>query len=414
MTAQKQNIFLYAFALLLAVIFTSCQASPTVTASPTSLLQLDPTTTEVPPSATFTVAPSPTSTKTPVPPSATPTPVIYGPDNFPENINPLTGLAASDPALLEERPVAVKINLVPRTTYRPAWGVSLADIVWEYYHNDGYTRLHAIFHGQESELIGAIRSARMPDNDLIQMYKSIFAYGSADVNVNMRLFNGAYADRLVLEGQRANCPPTAQNPFCRFEPNGPDLLLSGTRALIDHIVINQIGNSRQNLDGMLFHETPPVSGGSAVKINVHYSSDSYSQWDYDTTIGSYSLSMDGGMVYRPEDEVYLPLTDRVTDTQVTAENVVILVMTHQYFQPPPNEIVEILMSGVGKAYAFRDGMVYEVQWNRPTFDSVLYLTFADGTRYPFKPGKTWFQVIGQTSEVTTAAEDSWRFDFRFP
>ena len=416
MRPHNQIKFLLSIAWIIILSLTSCQSSPTNTPTPSPTIPglVESTASEIPPSSTPTVTASPTSTKTPVPPTPTPEPVSYGPDNFPVNINPLTGLEVSNPSLLERRPVAVKINLVPRTTYRPTWGVSLADIVWEYYHNDGYTRLHAIFYSQDSELIGAIRSARMPDHDLIQMYKSVFAYGSADQLVNQRLFNASYSDRLVLEGQRANCPPTSKTPFCRFEPLGPDLLLSGTQALSQHITENGIDNSRQNLNGMTFFETSPAAGSLATKINVHYSSDSYSQWIYDPKLGSYYLSIDGAMVFKPEDEIYLPLVDRVNEEQVQAENVVVLIMSHQYYQPPPNEIIEILMSGSGKAYAFRDGLMYEVQWNRPVFDSVLYLTLPDGSRYPFKPGQTWFQIIGETSVVKNLPENSWRFDFRFP
>ena len=38
----------------------------------------------------------------------------YGPDNFPNEINPLTGLPAAYPALLDRRPLAVKISNGPR------------------------------------------------------------------------------------------------------------------------------------------------------------------------------------------------------------------------------------------------------------------------------------------------------------
>jgi hypothetical protein len=378
----------------------------TETASPTLLPATD---TPVP-----TASPTVTATATPIPPSATPTPVSYGPTNFPVNINPLTGLEISSPELLDRRPIAVKINLVPRTTYRPTWGLSLADIVWEFYHNDGYPRLHAIFYGQDAELAGAIRSARLPDHDLIQMYKSIFAYGSADTRVNFRLLNASYSNRLVLEGQRSNCPPTSERPLCRIEPQGPDLLLSGTKELSQHITNLGVENGRQNLDGMTFHDTPPANGNPATEAIVHYSIDSYDQWEYDPLRGRYLLSMDGGLASTPAEEIYSPLLDRVTDLQISAENVVILVAQHQYYQPPPNEIIEILLSGTGKALALRDGMAYEVIWNRPTLDSVLYLTYPNGEAYPFKPGNTWFHLIGTSSLIQQLGEGSWRFDFRFP
>jgi hypothetical protein len=45
---------------------------------------------------------------------------------------------------------------------------------------------------------------------------------------------------------------------------------------------------------------------------------------------------------------------------------------------------------------------------------MLSLTLPDGSPYPFKPGNTWFQIIGQFSIVTQPESGSWRFDFRIP
>ena len=56
----------------------------------------------------------PTSTPT-MEPSPTPEPILeaVGPFDFPENVNPLTGLVVSDPAILDRRPVLVKVANYP-------------------------------------------------------------------------------------------------------------------------------------------------------------------------------------------------------------------------------------------------------------------------------------------------------------
>jgi hypothetical protein len=86
-------------------------------------------------------------------------------------------------------------------------------------------------------------------------------------------------------------------------------------------------------------------------------------------------------------EAYEPLTDRLSEEQIAADNVVIVLVRHDYYWRSPDgrqEILDILLSGSGPAYAFRDGQVYEVEWNRPALDSVLYLTFPDGSDYAFQ------------------------------
>jgi len=371
---------------------------PSLTASPTI----------IPPTATLT----PTS-----PPTPTPTPSYpeegFGPNNFPENVDPLTGLFVSDPRLLERRPVAIKVNIIPRYN-RPPWGLSFADIVYDYYHNNGYTRFHAIFYGNDAELVGPIRSARFPDDLLIRMYKSIFAYGSADYRINGRLFSADYSDRLVLErGQTKLCPPTSNIPLCRQDPNGYNFLLGGTKEIHAFLESENVDDSHQNLDGMTFRLEPSGEGEPAEQVSIRYSGDSYNRWDYDPTTGHY-LRFQDDVFDQGQGEKYVPMTDRLNDQQITAANVVVLIVQHEYFQRPPAEIIEILLNGSGPAYAYRDGQVYQVIWNRPSTDSVLYLTFPDGSSYPFKPGNTWFQIVGQNSIISQPQEATWRFEFRIP
>jgi Protein of unknown function (DUF3048) C-terminal domain/Protein of unknown function (DUF3048) N-terminal domain len=366
------------------------------------------------PSATITKTPTltPTITQTPTP-SQTPTPVVYGPSNFPANINPLTGLQVSDPKLLERRPVAVKVNIVPRSSNRPPWGLSFADIVYDYYHNGGYSRFHALFLGNNASLVGPIRSGRLLDYELVHMYQSIFAYGSADALINQRLLNSDFADRVILEGNQVPCPPTTSDPMCRYEPNTYDLLLGDTAAMSAHVTATGVSNGRQNLDGMTFNPTVPVSGTIGTQVYVRYSGDNYTRWDYDAATGKY-LRFQDNVFDTGQGEEYVPLTDRLNNQQISSSNVVVILARHEYYQQPPNEIIDILLSGSGTAYAFRDGKMYQVVWNRPTINSVLSLTYPDGTPFPYKPGTTWFQVVGVTTKATQESTGTWRFNFLQP
>jgi len=380
---------------------TSGPAQDTNTPAPTSTLKA--TATLVPEQSTATSAPT-----------ETPEMRDIGPGNYPANVNPLTGQVVSDVSLLDRWPVAVKVNLVPRGYYRPPWGLGSADIVYDYYHNDGYSRLHAIFYGNEPELVGAVRSARLLDVDLIRMYKTIFAYGSADQRINDRLFNAEFSDRLVLESKSITCPPTDDAPMCRYDPSGYDLLLTGPKELRAYIANEGVATVRPNLEGMSFSvNVPDGSVGGGQEILTRYSSDNYSLWKYDSVTKRYLRLQDKAQTEKGKEE-FEPLYDRLDDSQISAANVIVVMAPHTYFAPPPGEIVEILLSGKGKAYAFRDGQAYEVFWNRPTVDSVLYLTFEDGSPYEFKPGNTWVQVINDYSEVSQPIEDTWRFDFLIP
>ena len=97
---------------------------------------------------------------------------------FDAGINPLTGLAA-DEANLDRRPVLAKVSNWPREG-RPHAGLSNADVVFEYYIGYQMNRFLAIYYGENSSQIGPIRSGRLVDAQLTNLYQGILAYGNAD------------------------------------------------------------------------------------------------------------------------------------------------------------------------------------------------------------------------------------------
>lgn len=400
--------------LLLLLLLSACNTPSVVEEQPAS-----PT-----PTATITPEPSPTPTETATPtetpplptdtPAPTPTPQPYGPDEFPEGINPLTGLPVANPDSLNRRPIGIKVNIFPREQYRPTWGLSFADIVFDYYHNNGYSRFHAILYGNDSELTGAVRSGRLLDEDLVRMYKSIFVYGGASEEIDSVFWNSEFANRLVREGRESLCPPTVENPLCRYEPSGVSNLLAGTLEVHQSIQDKGVADTRQNLSGMLFDLNIPENGKEGQTVTTRYSSDDYNRWDYDPVTGQY-LRFQDNRQDQGEGEEYVPLTDRTTEEQISADNVVIVFASHQNVSPKTNqEVFDINLMGTGKALAFRDGQAYEVVWNRPTPDSVLYLTYPDGRHYPYKPGVTWYQVVGIYSQISEEEGGAWRVVIGIP
>lgn len=377
------------------------------------------------PAALLTATSPPLLAGTPVQPagvsvqSVTPLPSIseqgIGPDVYPPNVNPLTGQAVTDPSLLNRRPVAVKVNNYPRSN-RPQWGLSLADIVYEYYHNNDLPRFHAIFYGNDASLVGPIRSARMLDDQLVAAYQSVFAFAKADYRVMDRLLERDFAARLVylLDGV---CPP---RPVCRYQPATDNFLVADTAQVGPYVVAHGGDNTRPRLSGMFFQEEAPPGGGPLSRLYVRYSFAAYLYWDHDPQTGRYFRYQDTREDYPGRGEAYALLTDRLTGELIAADNVVVLVIEHfhEFFQPatdatPKVEVVDMRFTGRGTAYALRDGLVYQVEWLRAAQDSPLTLVQPDGQPYPFKPGTTWFQVVSQATTLELGA-DAWRFEFSMP
>ncbi len=392
--------------LIMLLLLAACNAPQNEPAPvPTSEASALPPTTE----PTATAAPTETAIPTELP-AATETvaPIAYGPDNFPANVNPLTGLTVTDPTILERRPLSVKVQIFPRGQ-RPPWGISLADIVYDYYQNNGMTRFHAIFYSNNAEQVGPIRSGRLFDGSIVSMYKSILAFGGADSRIINRYLSSDYANRLVFEGS-GNCPP-----MCRIDPNGLNFLVTNTQELSNFMTTKGLENGRQNLNGMTFNSEIPAGGQTVEQILVRFSISAYNRWDYDATSGRYLRFQDAQEASDFASEVYTPLTDQLTGQQVAADNIVILALPHRYaFKSGNSEIVEIELGNNGQGYAIRDGFIYQINWNHPSKDSVIYLTFPDGTPYPFKPGNTWFQIIGESSTGESVENNTWRFTFSIP
>jgi hypothetical protein len=164
---------------------------------------------------------------------------------------------------------------------------------------------------------------------------------------------------------------------------------------------------------MYFNLETPTGGQVGSQAAIRYSGDDYVTWEYDPSSGKYLRFQDDSYDLG-QGETYAPLTDRTNEEQISADNVVVVLMEHSYYRKPPAEIVEILVSGSGPAYLFRDGKVFEVRWNIPATDSVLFLTDQDGNPFPYKPGNTWYQVVGQSSTISNPEENTWRFEFLIP
>ena len=426
LTMRRQTPFLI-IALLLIVI--SCnyptqplsQTSPFTSATVTQILSNNAETiyqvsSTLPPFPTNKLSPAPThqltptSTHTPLP-SLTPLPSIpplvsYGPLYFPQNINPLTGLEPSNPQLLERRPIAVKIPNVPRSV-RPQFGVSLADHVYEYYLEWGLTRFIAIFYGNDAIKAGPIRSARFFDENIFRMYKSIFVFNGADDQVEEYLLNTDYKNLFVVD---RDCPP-----LCRDKSiPGYNNLFGNTEDITNYINKRGVDNSRQDLSGIYFRSYASRSNEYATKVYVRFSMFDYHYWEYDKIAHHYVRFQDANDAPTTEDENYVPLTDRLTEKPITADNLVILFVPHKYYlKSSDTEIFQMDFMGAGKAYFFREGYAYDAEWVRASEDRLLSILLSNGKPAPFKLGNSWFIVINDISEVSHD-DDTWRFEFVLP
>lgn len=351
----------------------------------------------------------PGMTEIPATPTAThtPPPLDIGPNNYPPDVNPLTGLPVTDPERLERRPLAIKVSNDPRPI-RPQWGLSLADIVYEYYTEWGKTRFAAIYYGNDVHQIGPIRSARFFDEQIILMYKAILAFVGADERVLKRFYKSEFSDLLVTEWPNG-CPP-----ICRVDEKMWSHAVTNTKTLSNFITKQGIENKRQILDGMGFTQIPPPQGQPANKIFIRFSPYFYTRWKYDPSLTKYVRYQD-----KEDDlgqgESYELLTDRLTNQPITADNVIIILVRYDEIVNEGNtQVFDMYLWNLGPAYLFRDGQMYNLHWERMVEESVLTVYNEDNYPFPLKPGNTWFEVLGLSSSFFQPGDGSYRFEFAIP
>ena len=381
-------------------------ATPTIRPSQTPAPTLEPSQTPTP-TATRTQTPTPTETATLLP--SINLPANYGPSYYPAGVNPLTGLVVSDPAVLERRPMAIKITNFPRRV-RPQSGLDLADLIFEYYIEGGLTRFITVFYGNDAEKVGPVRSGRFFDEHIVRMYNAIFAFASADDRVLDTWLESDLLPRLVIP-RAGNCPP-----LCR-DPNNSDYnnLYASTSELGPYVVRRGSDNNRYDLDGMRFQTIVPWGGDLGMDVYVRYSRLDYNHWLYNAATGLYERYQetkdDTG-----QGESYTLLYDRLSGEPVSASNVVLLFVPHEEFlKSSDTEIVQIHLTGFGPAYIFRDGRAYPAAWTRAAEDKPLVLLRSGqgSSAFPLKPGRTFFQIIGTSSQYVQDGS-TWRFTFSIP
>jgi hypothetical protein len=339
------------------------------------------------PTKTPTMAATPTSAATP-----TPQPIVYplGPANFPANVNPLTGLAVSDPSILMRRPIAVKVSNFPRNA-RPQAGMSKADILFEWYTEHGDTRFMALFYGQDAEKVGPIRSVRIQDFSFVPLFDSILVHVAG---------YGPVIDRMNLLGIDAvqELGAGSMGALWRDDDtvNGVFANTAKMTQYVKHIELDP--GTQPKLDGMAFNPEPYAGDPASIGILMNFSSAAHGEWKYDTAKQRY--------LRYSEDEAnrMVPLLDRTTHEQLAVDNLVVLFdyWTRCFVQTignkgqtviVDNELWEFNFQGSGQAFFFRDGKMQIGQWKSNGNHAPLQFLDKNGKTYFLHPGSTYITVI---------------------
>ncbi|MFO7584133.1 MAG: DUF3048 domain-containing protein, partial [Anaerolineales bacterium] len=362
-------------------------------------------------------APNATPTRranaTPTPlPSNTPATVILPalPFDLPPNYNPYTGLIPEVASRLGRRPMAVKISNFPRRLRAYQYGLTRADTAYEYYIEDGLTRFTAVIYGQDAEKAGPVRSGRYIDEHITRMYQSYLVFANADKRVETHLLESDLLQRMFVP-TGLNCPP-----LCRDRSiNDYNNFFVNTAGMTEYT--RKIGheNVRQPARSTYFDFLAPAWPLEADEINIRYSLYSYHAWRYNPQRGLYERFSDAIDAPTPAEEIYQPHIDILTGEQVTAENVVVLVVDHNFKTERDRnaQVFDIVLLAEGQAYVFRNGHATPAIWQRDEMDQPIRLLSLNRTPLALAPGRTFYIVINPESSLEQEDKRA-RFTFFIP
>jgi hypothetical protein len=405
MKKNKQLITIIILGVLL-VLLTACSreepadlnlagtyAAQTLAAMPSDTATVEPSQTELP-----TAAPTETLTSSP---TLSPTIGPVGPVDFPENVNPLTGLPVEDPSILDRRPVFVKVANYP-ISGRPHAGLSSADMVFEYYIGGGGNRFIGLYYGQDADMIGPVRSGRLVDPYLVSLYEGILGMVSADPTVFGHIRD--ILDSRVIS-DKTLCPG-----ICDDGRNIVTSVFANSEALTQIVARRGVINQRYVLEGMAFDMNAPDGGQEANQVAIRFSQVNPDEWRYDQGSGYYLRWIDNA---EGQDVDLIPLVDRVNDQQLAFSNVVVLFAIHDEITPTLHDISLWDNYSGQRAVVFRDGQAYDLTWRTPSRTQPIQFIDSEGEAFRLKPGNTWVVIMGLYSGVTSV-DGTWTFNFFMP
>ncbi|MEI6291523.1 MAG: DUF3048 C-terminal domain-containing protein, partial [Chloroflexota bacterium] len=282
---------------------------------------------------------------------------------------------------------------------------SRADLVYEYYIEDGLTRFIAVFYSKDASRAGPVRSGRYFDEYIMRMYHAVLVFANADERVEKHLLESDLKSLLFVP-RDDNCPPLCRDTSIP----GYNNVFVDTAGVGDKIT----DNSKQQLRPAVFGDLFSTLSSQAIsQIYTHYSIYSYNYWQYDPVKNEYIRFSDTADADSfTVGEKYAPHIDKLNNTQLRSDNVIELIVPHNFHNEfdRADQVIDITLTGSGDAYLFRDGRIVKMRWVRDKVDQPIQ--FQDGFGYPvpIKPGVTFFQVIDTESTIKQTGN---QMDFYF-
>ena len=255
---------------------------------------------------------------------------------------------------------------------RPQSGLDRADIVYEALVEGGISRFLAVYVDGQADAIGPVRSAR-----------HYYVYLAAELNASYVHIGASPEGYAALNATGiTNLDETYGDPGfwrdgARSAPHNAYTSTDLLRSSLKKVRRVTPGSAA----GFHFRTDPqPVQGRDAKGLSIQYAPDYRVEYRYSPEDRLYRRFMDG-----------LPHKDADTGEQVAPRNLVVQIVEAWVIDSDGR--LDMAQVGEGKALYFRDGVVTEGSWHKPSYGKVTEWYDADGRPALMNPGKIWVQMV---------------------
>ena len=304
--------------------------------------------------------------------------------------NPLTG-EGLDVDISGKRPVAVMFNNLRKAL--PQIGVSQADVIYEIVAEGGITRMMGVFQDLEGVgELGSIRSARDYYVNLALGHDAIYihaggspqAYSAFDSwgVTHLDFVNGPYDSMYWRDPDRRKAAGLEHS-----------LLTSGERVLEQMPSRFRLDHEEGYEVGWSFDKEAPAGGQRADKLTVPFSNYKTGYFTYDAEQNQYQIEqhIDGNDI---------PYVDGAADAAVTVSNVLVLYTDVSQIRGDESGRMEVRTTGTGDGLLLRDGMLYQITWQRDARTDNYSFLDQQGGKIPLAIGPSYINVVRASADIT--------------
>lgn len=322
---------------------------------------------------TTTTTATTTTTTTTIDPDATT--VTTFPSAF---ASPLNGLPATNTLQLDRRAIAVKVDNHPQA--RPQSGIETADAMLETIVEGGLTRFIALFHDDDAERVGPIRSLRPTDSALV-----------APINAPLAISGGQAWIQAIAVRRDVRLIGETQGFFRLGSRRAPHNLYATTDAI--RATADRRNLSNDPPPGLFQIGEWPIPAEPATEITMDWSDAGRVRWVWED-----------GVYTRWNGTSPHMWVDAQSETGQVTAGVLIVISGRQYTERNPagsgSNVPAIETVGSGDAWIFAVGRVWRGTWQRASANDPFTVFELDGTPAVVPTGIPWISVFPEQRSIT--------------